>query len=275
MSHRKFRNHSDTISGRCELDSHADTCVAGSNCVILEETNQTVSVSAFTDAHKTFNNVPVITAATAYDDERTGTTYILILGQAIYMADSISNTLLCPNQLRKHGIIVNDCPKHLAPPNNPSSHSIICEDNGEALNISLNLNGVTSYFNTRTPTTYEIETCRCIHLTDEFSWDPHSDTFQEQEELFEDVMDLNYNQENRQIYSVQTMVEDVLLTEHGFISHALDDCYLINLSSTRTSVKQSGVTPETSAKKWNIGIDTARKTFSAQPRKVFGARYTL
>jgi hypothetical protein len=60
----------------CELDLHADTCVAGSNCVIIETTNQTVSVSAFSEAHEIIHNVPIVTAATAYDDNKTGVTYI-------------------------------------------------------------------------------------------------------------------------------------------------------------------------------------------------------
>jgi hypothetical protein len=50
------------------------------------------------------------------------------------MGEDMNNTLICPNQLRKHGVIVEDCPSHLAPTNNPSSHSIICQDDGQELN---------------------------------------------------------------------------------------------------------------------------------------------
>jgi hypothetical protein len=74
--------------------------------------------------HQTMDNIPIMTAATAYDDPTTGITYILIMGQALYMGDKMKNTLLCPNQLRSNGIIVDECPKHLAPVENPSSHSI-------------------------------------------------------------------------------------------------------------------------------------------------------
>jgi hypothetical protein len=131
LAYNKYYSYSATVSGQCELDSHADTCVAGTNCVVIEDTEQTVNVSAFTDKHKTLNNIPIVTAATAYDDERTRVTYILVLGQTIYMGDTMPNTLLCPNQLRKYGLVVNNCPRHLAPPNNPSSHSIICSDKGQ------------------------------------------------------------------------------------------------------------------------------------------------
>lgn len=34
-------------TGRCEMDSHADTCVAGANCVVLELTGRTAEVEAY------------------------------------------------------------------------------------------------------------------------------------------------------------------------------------------------------------------------------------
>ena len=85
MTVKQYNDHSQVISGLCELDSHADTCVAGANCVILEVTNHTVNVSAFTDEHDVMHDIPIVTAATAYDDETTGITYVLVLGQCIYM----------------------------------------------------------------------------------------------------------------------------------------------------------------------------------------------
>jgi hypothetical protein len=144
MTYQQVHKYEDIISGSCELDSHADTCVGGSNCVVMEVTNQTVNVSAFTEAHGVMQNIPVVTAAAAFDDEKAGITYILILGQCIYMGDKMNNTLLCPNQLRANGIIVDDCPHHLAPVDHPSSHAIQSPD--DDMIIPLLLRGVTSYF---------------------------------------------------------------------------------------------------------------------------------
>jgi hypothetical protein len=157
----RYNDHSEVVSGLCELDSHADTCIASANCVILEVTNQTVNVSAFTDVHDVMNDIPIVTAATAYDDAATGVTYILVIGQCIYMGDKMPNSLICPNQLHSHGITVDKCPQHLAPPDQPSSHSIYCRE--DDLRLLLSLNGVTSGFTTRTPTIQEIETCQWIH----------------------------------------------------------------------------------------------------------------
>jgi len=87
VAYQRHYNHESTITGSCGLDSHADTCVAGSNCVVMEVTDQTVNVSAFAEVHGVTQDVPIVTAATAFDDENTGDTYILILGQCIYMGD--------------------------------------------------------------------------------------------------------------------------------------------------------------------------------------------
>jgi hypothetical protein len=85
VTYQQYHSHDNVITGSCELDSHADTCVAGLNCVVMEVTNHTVNVSASTEAHGVMQDVPIVTAATAFDDEKTGITYILILGQCIYI----------------------------------------------------------------------------------------------------------------------------------------------------------------------------------------------
>jgi hypothetical protein len=57
-------------------------------------------------------NIPIITAATAIDNPKTGETTILVIGQAIYMGEKVQNTLLCPNQMRANGIQVDGIPMH-------------------------------------------------------------------------------------------------------------------------------------------------------------------
>jgi hypothetical protein len=186
LNHSRHRNtskvaywqnydHSDVITGSCELDSHADTCIAGSNCMVMEVTSQTFNISAFMEAHGIMQNIPIVTATTAFDDSKTGITYILVLGQCIYLGDQMPNTLLCPNQLRANGLIVDDCPHHLAPTDQPSTHSIHSPDYN--MMIPLLLRGVASYFTTRTPTVHELETCKLIILSNEYDWDPHSKSF--------------------------------------------------------------------------------------------------
>ena len=94
--------------GQTDLDSHADTCVAGSNCVMDQETGDTATVHAFSDERKPFMKVPIATCLTAWTSPKTGETFVLELHQALYFGNKLGKTLLCPNQLKDNGLT----PKH-------------------------------------------------------------------------------------------------------------------------------------------------------------------
>jgi hypothetical protein len=81
-----------------ELDSHADTCCAGSNCVVIEYTGKVCNVIGFNRVtpNDELKGIPVVKAATAYDAP-TGETYIIILSQSLYLGSLLSYSLLCPN----------------------------------------------------------------------------------------------------------------------------------------------------------------------------------
>ncbi len=254
------------VHGTCELDSHADTCVAGPNCIVLEYTDQVVNVSAYSDQLDTMENIPIVTAATALDDLTTGTTTILILGQALYMGDRVKTTLLCPNQMRANGIIVEDVPMHLAPKDKPSLHSIYSQEDDFV--IPLSLKGVFSCFATRTPTWDEIETCKHIKLTDEFNWDPHSEDFQDQENNLGDHMRGDYSIPSvyRRIMQVSTEIYNC--HEAPFFN----EVSLRNVVSTNSSKRNYNTTAEHLAAKWNIGLEAAKKTLQVTTQK--GIRHT-
>ena len=52
--------------GRTELDSHADSIVAGSNCCIMHYSNRECDVSPYRDDYAPIKNVPIVQADTAY-----------------------------------------------------------------------------------------------------------------------------------------------------------------------------------------------------------------
>jgi hypothetical protein len=167
-------------AANCELDSHTNTSVAGPSFIVLEYSNMTCNVSPFAKTYETKTNVPIIKAATAYDDPKTGTTYILVLGQALYFGEDVEASLLCPNQLRANGVIVEDVPVHLSH-DGTSSHSIIFPEE-ENFTIPLSLNGCFSSIPTQTPTMEEIETCRWLVLTNDAPWEPSTIPFADYEE---------------------------------------------------------------------------------------------
>ena len=162
-SARKYSMNAVTY-GKCEMDSHADTIVAGRNCVVLNYTGKECDVHAFSDSHDAIKNVPLAQVGTAWQSPESSQTYILVMNEALWMGDQMEDTLINPNQLRHFGINVQDNPT------SPSPLSIITEDTNFAM--ALKREGTIISFNTRTPTQHELETCPHIQLSSSKSWDP-------------------------------------------------------------------------------------------------------
>ena len=154
----------------CELDSHADTCVAGSNCIPLGPAGPRVNVHAFAPGYgaKTYH---IRTAATVWMDESNGNKYLLVFHQCIFLGKDMKHTLVNPNHLRNCGLVVHDCPKQF---NRKSKHSITVPTHD--LNIPLKLRGVISGFQTRLPTSTDVESLPHVKMTRDV-WDPRSDNF--------------------------------------------------------------------------------------------------
>jgi len=161
-----IHNHDDieSTTGPVELDSHADTCCAGSNCVVKEHTGKICNVVGFNrnTPNDELKGISVVKAATAYDAP-TGETFIIILAQALYLGEYLVYSLLCPNQLRHNGLIVDDVPRHLSPNPNNATHSIFVPE--ENITIPLEMRGVISLFYTRRPTQEEIENKKWLLFT--------------------------------------------------------------------------------------------------------------
>jgi hypothetical protein len=108
-----------------ELDSHADTSCVGANCRIISYTDKVFSVSPFHPKYKAMENIPIVQAGTAYEDQDTGKTYILVFIQSLYMGDALTSSLLNLNQARSNGLIVDDAPCQFG-----GTHSIIITKGG-------------------------------------------------------------------------------------------------------------------------------------------------
>jgi len=145
------------VHGKCELDSHADTIVAGSNCIFLNYTGQVCDVSPYRDDYAPVSDVPIVKAATTWQSSRAGQTYILIFNEALWMGYSLDHTLINPNQLRHYGTDVQD--------NSMSNRplSFITED-GEFC-MELMMEGTIIYMDTFTPSQRELQECPHIILT--------------------------------------------------------------------------------------------------------------
>jgi hypothetical protein len=95
-----------------ELDSHADTCGVNHVAKVLEIYGQVAQVSGFAESMTPLQDIPIVKAALAYDMPETGEVIVLIINQALYFGDALSNVLLNPNQLQLNNITVDYVPKH-------------------------------------------------------------------------------------------------------------------------------------------------------------------
>ncbi len=76
-----------------ELDSHADTCVVGSNVLVVHDHERFVDIYGF-DRKSQRSNACTVDAAIACEDTVTHSTVILMINQAIKI-NSMHNIILC------------------------------------------------------------------------------------------------------------------------------------------------------------------------------------
>jgi hypothetical protein len=98
-----------------------------------------------------------------------GERYLLVIHEALFFGDDMTESLINPNQLRANGIVVDDCPRQFSI---YSTHSIY--DPMTKVTIPLDISGIMSGFNTFMPTQDELDNLPWIVLTENAKWDPHS-----------------------------------------------------------------------------------------------------
>ena len=116
-------------------------------------------------------NVLTANAAFAYDTND-GQTYIINVNQALDFSESMEHSLLCPNQSRIHGVVIEDIPTFLDY-YNKSTHSVYFPN--EDVRLPLLLNGPVSYLPVRYPTDEEMDQCLHLDLScNDSLWEPMS-----------------------------------------------------------------------------------------------------
>ena len=255
------------VHGRCELDSHADTTVAGSNCTVLHYTGKVCDVSPYRDDYDPVSNVPIVTAATAWQSPHSGQVYILVFNECLWMGDSMDTTLVNPNQLRYYGTEVQDNPASQLP------LSIITEDRNFCM--ELKMHGTIIFADTYSPTDKELEECPHIVLSSPHPWNPHKVKFPRTNMTLKDVMnhgrsvsalsslhvDEHHGGEKFSIFDLNLMqrrISAMKLTRNDDIDVGTSD--VPPTSSFHSSSRHSDVSPEALSEKWCISLKAASNT---------------
>ena len=156
------RTCQQSVHGRVEMDSHADTTVLGSNCVVLAYTGKECEVSPYTDEYDAIRKVPVVTGATVWTNSQDGAPILLIFNEALWMGDRLHHTLTNPNQLQSYRVDVQDNPFA------KEDLAIIIAD----YIIPLDTQGTTIFCDMRSPTEAELQQLPRVILTSAINWDP-------------------------------------------------------------------------------------------------------
>lgn len=242
--------------GRMEMGSHADTLVLGSNSIILQYTSRECNVLPYADSYEPICNVPIVTGATAVTSLTTGETHILVFHEAIWMGDQLDHSLLNPNQLCHYGVTVQDNPYA------PTLLHMMSPD--EEFLLPMEADGTTIFFDSRTPTSYELDQCPHITLSSRARWNPREVQFRKHEHHVEEGISIG----SVGTFNLSTTTDGQHLTrkvaERLTISKIRvngDDRPDIPIPRTFTSDKRhSGVSVEDLSERWFIGLTQAHET---------------
>lgn len=252
------------VSGRMELDSHADTCVLGINFVILEYSGRVCDVYPYSSEYNAIKDVPIVKGATAIQDQQSGETIILVINEGLWYGSKLDHSLINPNQLRHFGIEVCDNPY--------AAEGMFINEPESGVNVPLQARGTIIFANSFAPTDHELQTCQHIVLTSPSLWNPQTVRLGEISSGFTDDMDDEYYQRSTayehasRSYFIDT---DSIYLSH--ISAAYVDTpppitsYIstIDIPPIKNFVskkRHTNITPEDLSSRWHIGVKQAQRT---------------
>lgn len=250
----------DELKEGCKLgiDSWADTSCAGKHAYIdAVVEGKTVTANAFSSELPTLKNLEIVHAKYAYDADD-GRTYILCVNNSIHVGPSMENSLLCPNQCRDNGLLIDTRPKMYCP------HDELAQcvmDPVSQLKMPILHHGPMPYLPVRKPTNEELLTCDEIVFTGLDEWNPYEFSlinattsivhgeymnlpeWDYDEDYYYDLMSF------RQLSQVNT--EQLLLND------------IDRFTSVFGSKKKESLTPIELSRLWKIGLKTATRTLKA------------
>jgi len=224
----------------------------------------TVTVSGFSNSLGDME-CPIVTAAVAYDDEKTMTTYILVFHQVLYV-ESMHHNLISPFQMEMNDVVVNEKPLRVLVNKfnineiDPLSHSIFVPDSH--LHIPFKLRGTVSYFNTRKPLKNELEdVSRCPRVTmtyDSPVWDPHDYLLDKEEESLLERLE--------SMRAIPT-TSDRSISSVNLATAMMSTVNIMSIESTQTKRRKGTVSVDELAKRWHVSLDVARRTIEKTSQK--------
>jgi len=265
--------------GRIELDSHADTIVFGKNCVVLAFTGRECDVAPYTDTYDSIKSVPIAKAGTAWTSPESGTTFILVFNEGLWMGDKMEHTLVNPNQMRLFGITVQDNPVCESP-------LYLTTEDGDFV-LPLQMKGTNVMAITRTPTAQELHDCTHIILSSEHPWDPHRVKFPESSRTVQEEIEMQRSIGGVRVSRVGVIWEETtneklseaeIFDMDGVLNRLISS---VKISKVEVQVqdvpaarpfeskeRHTSVTPEDLSERWSIGLGQAKETLKRTTQRI-------
>ena len=227
----------------CEIDNHADTTCFGKNFRVISFTSEVCSVSPYLSEYDSLEDIPICTAATAVELD-SGETIILQFGQGLWFGNRMEHSLINPNQCRSYGIRFCDDPT--------DEYRKLGMELSDDYVVPFSMKGTTCYFQSRSPSLSEIETCRTFQVSDPDNWDPTSEMFR--------VSAVGRGQMSVSVSNSRDMCShDLCLYDFYDFGH-LQESSTHDIAQIRTSKRHHGVDANLLSLKWGIGIEKAKNT---------------
>ena len=222
------------------LDTHADISCAGRDAVITAKLEgRTCAVHPFNDTYKAMTGIEIVNVLLKYMD-KDGEEYILEINQCLNFTDTMKHSILCTNQARHGGLIINDVPRIL----DRSSPQDIRIKDGETI-INLEMNGPIPYVPVSRPSQHDIEYLPRLTLTrDDVEWDPQY-IFNEGQQTIHPYLENDYIL-SYDIQGLRALSE--MVTQHESRISAL------------AHMNSGKLTANEIATLWGIGIKAAERT---------------
>ena len=210
--------------------------------------------------------------------------YILVFNKSLWMGDSLTHSLINPNQLHAFGMDVQDNPF--------STEGLSIQPASHDITIPLQTLSTIIYANTRAPTDQELTTRPHIILSSNADWDPHHVRFPSHDVEEESKSTINAIQMQQQYdicnfchYNVEpsfigTIVDPVTFAEWLISSVQVHDPNLdrVDVPSAQTfhtKERKTTVTTVDLSEQWFIGLKQAEKTIRAMTQRLLQSAILL
>jgi hypothetical protein len=252
-----------------EIDNHADTICAGPNWKLLELSGEYCTVSPFSTDYQPKQNIPIARCATTYTCPASGDSVVLVADQVLWFGDGLHCSLINPHQIRYHGYGVCDDPWD---PHRPLGIDL------ESIFIPLVAEGPNLFFDSRVPTDWELSSLPIIEITSP-TWNPADLRMSGPRSAPTRVVDC-ISTARRDIWSQSTaplsaispvldsrcassLFANAVLVHGALTGTRADAC----ISAAFTSERHSSVNFENLSRKWNIGLETAKRTLQVTTQR--------